>query len=178
MCVQVFAIKDSYFSFAFAIVIRDAFAVSFVLLQQKRFLHRFPHAFAFSIDFYLLDTINFGSESWEWELGVPSVPLVLGASLQRGADFSSFQTAPPPDRRDALIEGMERVSTTQQTPLRFKILESALPNKCDVLARMAHGDASGKYEAWYATSPCQYLEGGRKSTTSWTHSITDRRGGR
>lgn len=74
-------------------------------------------------------------------------------------DYLSKQS---PARREALLQGMESMSAATQTPLRFRILDSNLPDKSDILNRLGNGDASSKYEAW--VSAALRLPLGRLST--------------
>lgn len=54
----------------------------------------------------------------------------------------------PEGRRALLIQGLRQATTVDNNvPLRFKVLESKLPNKEEILVRLSRGE-SHKYETW------------------------------
>lgn len=55
-------------------------------------------------------------------------------------------------RQNKLIKGMQQATKQTAVPIRFRVLDSKLPNKSEILARLATHDANGKYENWVLAS--------------------------
>lgn len=75
----------------------------------------------------------------------------MNALCSNGQEFTREERAylreQPPGRRDAIMREIKELCNANITPLRFQVLESTLPNKPDILARLRN-DPSPKYEAW------------------------------
>lgn len=54
----------------------------------------------------------------------------------------------PPNAKKRLLSELKKSTATSQVPLRFRILQSALPNKYELMQRAATACESPKFESW------------------------------
>ena len=72
----------------------------------------------------------------------------LAPGLGLTCEEHRYLASQPAARRETLVAGMRLARRAHVVPLRFRVLESNLPNKAEILARLASGEAGGKYENW------------------------------
>ena len=77
---------------------------------------------------------------------------LMGSRERLSREEMEYLAKQPPERRDRLLEVFNQSVAADATPLRFRVVESRLPGKADILARLAHPDATGKYQAWVAAA--------------------------
>ena len=80
-----------------------------------------------------------------------TAPDIMHSNAQRDGlthEERTYLTNQTDARRAKLLRGIVQVAQSANVPLRFRVLDSKLPNKANILSKLSHGDCSGKYEQW------------------------------